>query len=203
MTDEMLRHFQQLYASMDTDALVDLQRKGTLRPEAEEVLNTVLEMRGVTTAQRRAIVTELETRSYEDQFKHYAPIGSRIMARIIDTAICFGIAVAVGFAVLKLPAAAYSPAWLLLVPVSFFGYFLFADCMTNGQSFGKKWNGIAVVDKHTHAQCTGIQSLVRNLFLPALGIIDLARVLGHQGHIGDRLAGTQVVKAECLAKLPS
>jgi hypothetical protein len=45
MSDGMLQHFQQLYRSMETEALIDLQRKGTLRPEAEEILYAELETR--------------------------------------------------------------------------------------------------------------------------------------------------------------
>jgi uncharacterized RDD family membrane protein YckC len=199
MSENMVQHFEQLYESMDTDKLIDLQRKGTLRPEAEEILNAVLEARGVTVVQRNRIVAELESTSRDDQVKHLAPIGDRIMARFIDTVICFALAATVGFIVLHLPEAAFHPAYLLLAPASFLGYLLLADSMASGQSFGKKWNGIAVVDKQTHEQCTAIQSLIRNFFIATLGIVDMALVLGDQGQrIGDRLAGTKVVKVEYL-----
>lgn len=201
MSGDMILHFKQLYESMDTDKLIDLQRKETLRPEAEAIVNAVLEARGITVVQRNNIAAELEAATGEDQVKHLAPIGSRIMARLIDTVICFAIAATVGFVVLHLPKAAYHSDFLLLAPVSFLGYLLFADSMANGQSFGKKWNGIAVVDKHTHEQSTAMQSLIRNFFVAALGVIDAALVLGDQGQrIGDRLAGTVVVNVEYLDK---
>ena len=199
MSGNMVQNFEQLYESMDTDKLIDLQRKGTLRPEAEEVLDAVLEARGVTVVQRNSIAAELKATSGEDQVKNLAPIGDRIMARFIDTVICFAIAATVGFIVLHLPKAAFRPAYLLLAPASFLGYLLLADSMASGQSFGKKWNGIAVVDKQTHEQCTAIQSLIRNFFIATLGIIDVALVLGDRGQrIGDRFAGTKVVKVEYL-----
>ncbi|MBY0241017.1 MAG: RDD family protein [Burkholderiaceae bacterium] len=184
----MTHHFQQLYASMDKEELIDLQRRGTLRPEAEVVLSSELDKLCVTAIQRVAIETELKATSYEEQLKHLAPIGSRIIARLIDLGICLAIAVLVGFIVLKLPVAANHPEWLLLMSISFFGYLLFADCMPGGQIFGKKWNEIAVVDKKTHAHCTCTQSIGRNFLLAMFGIIDIALVLGHQGHrIGDHL----------------
>jgi uncharacterized RDD family membrane protein YckC len=186
MSEHMVQHFKQLYES-------------TLRPEAEEILNAVLEARGLTVVQRNSIVAELEAASGEHRVRHLAPIGDRIMARLIDTAICFAIATTVGFVVLHLPETAFHPAYLLFVPASFLGYLLLADSMANGQSFGKKWNGIAVVDIYTHERCTGIQSLIRNFFIVTLGIIDAALVLGDRGQrIGDRLAGTQVIKVEHL-----
>ena len=201
MSENIVQHFEQLYESMDTENLIDLQRKGTLRPEAEEILNAVLEARGVTIVQRNSIVAELEATSGEDRLRHFAPIGDRIMARFIDTVICFAIAATVGFVVLHLPETAFRPAYLLVVPASFLGYLLLADSMANGQSFGKKWNGIAVVDLHTHEQCTGIQSLISKFFILAILNIDVELVLGDQGQrLGDRIAGTQVVKVEYLNK---
>lgn len=201
MSNGMIQHFQQLYTSMDTDELIDLQRKGSLRSEAEEILNQVLETRGITAIQRNDIAAELAATAYEDQLQHVAPIGSRIMARLIDISICFAIAAAVGFVVLHLPAPTYNSALLSLIPIGFFGYFLFADCMPGGQSFGKKWNKIAVVDQKTHVACTGIQSLIRNFLLATVGIIDMALVLGHQGQrIGDRAVGTQVIRSEYLGR---
>jgi hypothetical protein len=58
MSENMIQHFEQLYESMDTENLIDLQRKGTLRPEAEEILNAVLEARGVTVVQRQSVVAD-------------------------------------------------------------------------------------------------------------------------------------------------
>jgi hypothetical protein len=141
MSEHMVQHFKQLYESMDTEKLIDLQRKGTLRPEAEEILNAVLEARGLTVVQRNSIVAELEAASGEHRVRHLAPIGDRIMARLIDTAICFAIAATVGFVVLHVPETAFHPAYLLFVPASFLGYLLLADSMANGQSFGKSGMG--------------------------------------------------------------
>ena len=191
MRKDQKHDFENRYKSMDTDELVELHRKGTLLPDAEAALVRVLESRGITDTKRAQIASELEATSYDDSIKHLAPLGSRIMARFIDTAISIviGAAAFVVFVFFSISVA------LIACPVALLSYMLLADCMPHGQSVGKKLNGIAVVGILTRSKCTAIQSIIRNFFLLAFGIIDIALVQGHTGQrIGDRLAGTQVVK---------
>ena len=73
-------------------------------------------------------------------------------------------------------------------------YFLFADGFPGGQSLGKRWIGMYVVDEKSGEPCTWGDSFVRNIFLAVLGPIDWIFIFGenHQ-RLGDRVAGTIVV----------
>jgi uncharacterized RDD family membrane protein YckC len=73
-------------------------------------------------------------------------------------------------------------------------YYLFADGFPGGQSLGKRWLGMQVIDARTGAPCTFWQSFLRNLLLAMLGPIDWVFIFGerHQ-RLGDKLAGTIVI----------
>ena len=73
-------------------------------------------------------------------------------------------------------------------------YYLFADGLHDGQSFGKRWMGMRAIDATTGAPCTFGQSFLRNLLLAVLGPIDWLFIFGerHQ-RLGDKAAGTIVV----------
>jgi uncharacterized RDD family membrane protein YckC len=73
-------------------------------------------------------------------------------------------------------------------------YYLFADGLHGGQSFGKQWLGMQVIDAKTGRPCTFGQSFVRNLLLAVLGPIDWIFIFGdrHQ-RLGDKAAGTIVI----------
>ncbi len=73
-------------------------------------------------------------------------------------------------------------------------YYLFADGLHTGQSFGKQWLGMQVVDATSGAPCTFGQSFLRNLLLAILGPIDWLFIFGerHQ-RLGDKAAGTIVI----------
>lgn len=83
----------------------------------------------------------------------------------------------------------------LFVPAGIWSafYYLFADGLPGGQSFGKKWIGMYVVDEKSGEPCTWGDSLVRNLF-GAFGPVDWLFIFGekHQ-RLGDKVAGTLVV----------
>jgi len=84
----------------------------------------------------------------------------------------------------------------LLVPAGLWSafYYLFADGFPGGQSLGKRWIGMYVIDEKSGEPCTWGDSLVRNFFLAALGPIDWIFIFGekHQ-RLGDKVAGTIVV----------
>jgi uncharacterized RDD family membrane protein YckC len=73
-------------------------------------------------------------------------------------------------------------------------YYLFADGFEDGQSYGKRWIGMRVVDSQTGKPCTFGQSFLRNLVLTALGPFDWIFIFGenHQ-RLGDKAAGTIVI----------
>jgi len=193
ITAEQARFFQDRFEAMDSEELIDIHRKGGLLPGAEAILLDILQDRGVTEQERTSIAGELRANSYHEQFAHMAPIGSRFMARFIDTLVAFGVG-AIGVIVVSIfDSLAGLAAGLSL----FILYKLLADTMPNGQSIGKRMNDIAVVSLKTGAACSPIQSIARNVLLVALGIIDVALILGESHRrIGDRLAGTIVVKRE-------
>lgn len=76
-------------------------------------------------------------------------------------------------------------------------YYFFADGFEGGQSLGKRWAGLRVVDAETGAPCTFGQSLIRNVLLMFLGPLDWLFIFGdrHQ-RLGDKAAGTIVIDAD-------
>lgn len=73
-------------------------------------------------------------------------------------------------------------------------YFLFSDALPRGQSIGKKIIRTSVVSKKTGDYCTVRQSLLRNVLIPIIGIIDTIFILTKsRQRIGDYLAGTIVI----------
>jgi uncharacterized RDD family membrane protein YckC len=73
-------------------------------------------------------------------------------------------------------------------------YYLFADALPGGQSLGKRWLEMSVIDARSGEPCSVMQSFMRNLLLAILGPIDWLFIFGerHQ-RLGDKLAGTIVV----------
>jgi uncharacterized RDD family membrane protein YckC len=123
-----------------------------------------------------------------------APIGKRFSAQFIDEALAF----IMGYIVLLLlskvlPSDSTIPMvamWLI-----FIGYTLMADGMFNGQSIGKKFMGLYVIDAKTNEPCTYAKSVLRNVTY-ILGVIDWIFIIGKERRrLGDRLASTRVMMA--------
>lgn len=75
-------------------------------------------------------------------------------------------------------------------------YLLLADGLSDGQSFGKRWFEMRVLDAETRRPCSFGQSFIRNVVLWALGPIDWLFIFGEsRQRLGDRAAGTIVVPA--------
>jgi uncharacterized RDD family membrane protein YckC len=73
-------------------------------------------------------------------------------------------------------------------------YYFLCDALLGGQSLGKRWLDMAVVDAETGEPCTLWQSFVRNLLLALLGPIDWLFIFGERRQrLGDKAAGTIVV----------
>ncbi|AUJ35182.1 TPA: RDD family protein [Vibrio vulnificus] len=74
-------------------------------------------------------------------------------------------------------------------------YFLFCDCLPNGQSVGKRLVGLSVKSARTGQDCNVIQSISRNALGALLGPIDSLFILGKKRQrLGDKLANTMVIK---------
>jgi uncharacterized RDD family membrane protein YckC len=70
-----------------------------------------------------------------------------------------------------------------------------SDALEGGQSLGKKVFQISVIDMTLRRPCTPMKSLIRNLPLAFLGIIDWVFIFSEKRQrLGDMLANTIVVK---------
>ena len=125
--------------------------------------------------------------------KDLAHPGKRYQGQFIDLLISIAIFSACLYIVKPLNLSGSIEDILILVFP--FGYFILSDALPNGQSLGKKLLGIKVVSKKTGKPCTILQSIVRNIFTPILGVIDAALILGsNRQRLGDVFANTIVIK---------
>jgi uncharacterized RDD family membrane protein YckC len=116
-----------------------------------------------------------------------ASLNDRFFAQLIDSFIYIGILI---LPVIILPE---SLAWVGFILGVF--YLLFSDALHGGQSLGKKVFQISVVHMTSRKPCTPMQSLIRNLPLAFLGIIDWMFIFSEKRQrLGDKLANTIVVK---------
>jgi len=116
---------------------------------------------------------------------------TRLVAQFLDSMI--GVAPLVLAFVLSLITR--SGAVLVVVGVIFaVAYYFLADGLEGGQSWAKRWLGMAVVDARTGEPCGFGQSFVRNFMLAILGPLDWVFIFGSEKRrLGDIVAGTQVV----------
>ena len=113
---------------------------------------------------------------------------ARVIAWIIDLLVVLGLWMWLGW----------------LGKVAGCAYVLLRDGLFGGQSIGKRIMGLKVVAHAKRLQCTFLDSIVRNLLwlIPVLDVVvgftGLHALMHdpHGRHWGDRLANTQVVKAE-------
>jgi len=141
-----------------------------------------------------------------------AGIGSRFLAALVDTLLILILQVIVVLAVTwVLGSLAISVSesdvlpWLLALfgLIAFFflwGYYVFFELIWNGQSPGKRWVGLRVIQTDG-TPITLTESLIRNLvrlvdFLPAYyGVGVVAMFVNQQARrLGDLAAGTLVVR---------
>jgi uncharacterized RDD family membrane protein YckC len=125
-----------------------------------------------------------------------ASLGSRLLGQIIDSVLAF---VPIVFVVVVIgTTGAESDFAISLLPFAVLfgvGYYLFADAMPGGQSFGKLLLGIAVVDEATRRPCSMVQSFIRNILAPILGFLDWIFIVGsRRQRLGDMIARTIVVE---------
>jgi len=119
-----------------------------------------------------------------------ASIGDRFTAQFID-----------GLAAISIGAGLFYLAKVLGWPMDFailgwLAYLILCDAMPRGQSVGKRLIRIAVVHVDTEQPCTLWRSIVRNVSMVTLGIVDAVFIVGKQRRrLGDFLARTKVVRA--------
>jgi len=182
ITKESLR---KTFSDMDSDELVALHEGGTRTDDAMDVIESILAERGISFASRNEIFERLVDQQSE-LTDSYASIGSRIVAQFIDSLLA--LVVAIPLTILVAPIIGF--------PVLFI-YLLFQDGLPNGQSFGKRFLKIAVVDKTTRSHCTFWKSFARNILLLILGFIDWLFIFGEsRQRLGDKVANTIVIKAQ-------
>jgi uncharacterized RDD family membrane protein YckC len=113
----------------------------------------------------------------------------RVVAQILDGLVACGVGV---IAYLVAQVFNWSNIFIFL---GWLFYLLICDGLPGGQSIGKKFTNSAVIDVKTGLPCKYWQSVVRNLSLLLLEIIDVIFVLGSQRRrLGDFIAGTKVIR---------
>jgi uncharacterized RDD family membrane protein YckC len=121
----------------------------------------------------------------------YAPRLQRLLGQILDGFVALApiVAASIVGAVSDALSAVLTTAGIVWA----IGYLFLADGLPGGQSLGKRWLGMAVLDAETGRPCSFGQSLVRNLLLTILGPLDWIFIFGerHQ-RLGDKLANTIV-----------
>ncbi|HTC23030.1 MAG TPA: RDD family protein, partial [Gemmatimonadales bacterium] len=154
---------------------------------------------------------EVETPEHVVLDLEIAGVGSRVLAALVDTGILLVTAAAGGLLVAVLtsydilPRSGAGGAWLaaLLIGAGFAlwnGYFILFEGLRGGQSPGKRFAGIRVVQDTGHPVTTG-SAVIRNLLriadaLPPPYLLGLALIAFHPRgkRLGDLVAGTVVVR---------
>ena len=81
-------------------------------------------------------------------------------------------------------------------------YLLFKDSHLKGQSYGKRYMGLIVIDCETNKPCNKTQSAIRQLIFLVLSLIECIITLlqGEGRRLGDFVAKTQVIELSLYEK---
>jgi uncharacterized RDD family membrane protein YckC len=142
-----------------------------------------------------------------------AGIGSRFLAVALDTLLQFGVYIVLGLIALLVSSfgvvGAFGKQWgiAILIFVAFsvqFGYFALFETIWNGQTPGKRWTHLRVI-QDSGRPINAYDSVLRNLLrivdtLPSLYAIGIVTVLisRENKRVGDYAAGTVVVHEKPL-----
>ena len=128
-----------------------------------------------------------------------ASLGSRYLASVVDSLLS-GLPLLPGFIFISIRSTQVLGGFLLIIASCWSIYYSFCkDGMPGGQSYGKKMNGLMVINLTTNQPCNRGGSALRalGLCIPYVGgIIESILVLVNgKGHrLGDMFAGTQVIE---------
>jgi uncharacterized RDD family membrane protein YckC len=132
-----------------------------------------------------------------------AGLGSRFLARLLDTVIQFGVILALGFG-LGISGSQH-PGWvqaivIVLIFLTVFAYDIAFETLNHGRTIGKQAAGIRVVGQ-TGEPVRFLSSAVRNIarildFLPLLYLIGTISIIAtaRDQRVGDLAAGTLVMR---------
>ena len=142
-----------------------------------------------------------------------AGIGSRFLAVALDTLLQFGVYIVLGLIALLVSSfgvvGAFGKQWgiAILIFVAFsvqFGYFALFETIWNGQTPGKRWTHLRVI-QDSGRPINAYDSVLRNLLrivatLPSLYAIGIVTMLisRENKRVGDYAAGTVVVHEKPL-----
>lgn len=119
--------------------------------------------------------------------RELASRSARLVGQFIDAF------VAVGLLLLAVPLSSVHEGLALAGLAGFLGYLLLADGLPGGQSLGKRFLNIAVVNSETGDPCGYGRSFARNI-TQILGFLDWIWIFGGRRHrAGDVLAHTKVI----------
>jgi uncharacterized RDD family membrane protein YckC len=117
---------------------------------------------------------------------------TRLVGQILDGVI--GVSPMIAAVVVASISTDVGTALVIAGVVFAVAYYFLADGLEGGQSWAKRWLGLAVVDARTGEPCGFGQSFVRNFLLAILGPLDWLFILGgRKQRLGDIVAGTLVV----------
>ena len=177
------------YRAMSTEELVVISGKGTLTEVASEAMNTVLIERKISPEDIESIKNDIDLEDCPRE-RNLASLSSRLLAQILDNLI------AIFFGTLFYFIGSESVGAFI---IGYLGYNLLSDGLPKGQSFGKKILNIAVVDVKNDKPCSYFMSIIRNLFLLILGLIDILFIFRKsRQRLGDMAVGTKVVNIDPL-----
>ena len=189
--DALRAHLPESYSSIETGDLLKLGIQPSLGDSAYAEIESILSVRGVDITALRSQRQQYAELIAHGQEKKRAGLYRRLTATLIDT-----LGIALVLAVLALVITVFLPGLfkqtnrvLLILVLS---YLLLKDGF-NGQSMGKRFMKIRVVDAETEQPCNLPQSFLRNLAV--LTVIDWFFAFGSsQKRLGDLLAKTKVVR---------
>ena len=126
-------------------------------------------------------------------YQNLGSLSDRLLGQILDSFVAIGAIVVA--AILTVVSPRIGAIAMIAAIVYAIFYILFSDGFAGGQSYGKRVAHTAVIDATTGKPCTFSQSLLRNLLLTLLGIIDWVFIFGKKRQrLGDKAANTIVVK---------
>lgn len=174
------RDFIEHYSALTTDELIEIKMKGSLLEEAENAIDEVLNLRKVDFLEE---VEQVKAQKQAETDDRLAPIGARLVAKIVDVFV---------LTLIIIPLAQVFGLWDI-ARITVVLYALFMDSLPNGQSLGKRFFNIAVINKKTGKYCRFHESFIRNVTLLG-GIFDWFFIFGkRRERLGDIIAGTIVV----------